>query len=168
MPWYPSARGLVNVWWALGPPPILLLPHVCVGLIRGPWRVPEARKTAEEYSSGTGWFSGGNLPFNTPGNWKQKSIAALNASVSRRTWNQYKVPLKHMETANSTLGLQLTLPFDEADTVEPKTVRTYLSGLRQAHIVQGLSPPQLVTPTVDLLLKGQGGNPKELSTLGRG
>ena len=39
--------------------------------------------------------------------------------------------------------------------VEPKTVHNYLSGLRQAHILQGLPSPQLVTPMVDSLLKGQ-------------
>ena len=139
-----------------------------------PWKTPVESQTLAKYTSGQGLFSGGNLPLGTPQSWKTESVRALNASVTRKTWSQYQVPINHIKAANEQFGLGLSLPMSEEDTikfcqymlfednkdlgkkkVEPSTVRNYLSGLRQAHLAAGLDAPKLVTPLVGLMLRGQ-------------
>ena len=87
---------------------------------------------------------------------------------------QYKTPLRHIQTANEKYGLGIGFPFEESDTlkftqylllesnpelkkktVEPTTVRNYLSGVRAAHLSRGLAPPKLLTPLVGMLRRGQ-------------
>ena len=89
-----------------------------------------------------------------------------NLGVARSTWSSYKTAKIMLEKCSKDLNLNLDPPMTKRKAVafidwlarvrglKCGTIKTYLAGIRQLHIVQGLDPPDLRTGLVQLVLKG--------------
>jgi hypothetical protein len=103
-----------------------------------------------------------NLPAETA-----QSLASLgNLGVAKSTWSAYKTAKVMVDKCQSETKTDLTLPFDQKKTlifidwlvrirkVSAATVNTYLSGVRQLHIVNNIDLPILRSNLTKLILKG--------------
>lgn len=97
----------------------------------------------------------------------RESIAKWsNLGVAKGTWSSYKTARAMLEKCSKDTNFNLDLPMTRRKTVvfvdwlarvrglKGGTIKTYLAGVRQLHIVQGLDPPDLRTGLVQLVLKG--------------
>ena len=90
-----------------------------------------------------------------------------NKGLSVNTWKQYKCVFNHIKKCEELLGKSMQLPFDLEKTLNfigyllkdrncsSKTIDSYLSAVRMAHLTQGIDCPHLRKPIVDLIIKGQ-------------
>ena len=88
-------------------------------------------------------------------------------SLARSTWSTYNTAAKLQKECEKQLGRNLVYPWSEADTLEfigwllsvrkvkSSTVSSYLAGIKQLHVLQGVEPPQLKSTLVKFLLRGQ-------------
>ena len=89
-----------------------------------------------------------------------------NLGVTKSTWSSYKTAQTMLDLCRRETGVCMDLPLTNAKTLafidwlarvrklRAATIKTYLSGIRQLHIVQGLESPELRTGLVKLVLKG--------------
>ena len=89
-----------------------------------------------------------------------------NLGVTKSTWSSYKTAQTMLDLCRRETGVCMDLPLTNAKTLafidwlarvrklRAATIKTYLSGIRQLHIVQGLEAPELRTGLVKLVLKG--------------
>ena len=95
------------------------------------------------------------------------SLANLgNLGVAKSTWNAYKTAqqmlLKCAKDSQVTMDIPLTnrqiLIFIDwlarVRGLKSSTINSYLSGIRQLHVVQGIDPPLIRSGIVNLVLKG--------------
>ena len=89
-----------------------------------------------------------------------------NLGVAKSTWSSYKTAQFMLEKCQSDTGISMALPLSHKKTLvyidwlartrklKGATIKTYLAGVRQMHVVRGLEPPELRTGLVRLVLKG--------------
>jgi hypothetical protein len=95
------------------------------------------------------------------------SLAELgNLGVAKSTWNSYKSAKQMLLKCALESKTAMQLPLIERQILifidwlarvrglRSTTINTYLSGIRQLHIVQGIDPPVFRTGLVKLVLKG--------------
>ena len=99
---------------------------------------------------------------------KSKSFLAdtANFALAKSTWSTYKTTKNHLMKCQQQTGEDMSLPTDSSKTilflswlleerqVKPTSVESYLSGLRQLHLVEGLEAPKLRTDIVNTIIKG--------------
>ena len=91
---------------------------------------------------------------------------AANHSLAKKTWQSYGTAIKHLETCQLEAGRRFTFPLKESDTilftswllvrrgVRAATVDSYLSAIRQVHMIKGVTVPNLWPEIVKSVLKG--------------
>ena len=89
-----------------------------------------------------------------------------NLGVARSTWSSYKTAEYMLEKCQSETEVNMDLPLNQKKVLvyidwlarirklKSATIKTYLSGIRQMHVVRGIEPPELRTGLVRLVLKG--------------
>lgn len=96
-----------------------------------------------------------------------RSIAGLgNLGVAKSTWNSYRTANHMLLKCGKDTRTDMNIPLTErqiiiyidwlarARNLKGNTIDSYLSGIRQLHIVRGLEPPVIRTGLVKLVLKG--------------
>ena len=93
-------------------------------------------------------------------------IEAANHSLAGSTWSVYRTAKKNLLECQRTTGMNMNLPLGTEQVlgftswmltvkkVRPKTVESYLAGLRKLHQVQGLPVGDLRSEVVNTVLKG--------------
>ena len=88
-----------------------------------------------------------------------------NGSLASSTWRKYGVAQGHLNTASRVLNVRFSFPFSASMTLnfigyllvkglQANTIETYLSGIRNAHIVRGVDPHHLKDEIVKCVIKG--------------
>ena len=88
-----------------------------------------------------------------------------NGSLASSTWRKYGVAQGHLITASRVLNVRFSFPFSASMTLnfigyllirglQANTIETYLSGIRNAHIVRGVDPHHLKDEIVKCVIKG--------------
>ena len=89
-----------------------------------------------------------------------------NLGVSKNTWSSYRTAETMLKKCQKDTGVNMELPLTRervlvyidwlASTrgLKSATIKTYLSGLRQMHIVRGMEPPEFRAGLARLVLKG--------------
>lgn len=89
-----------------------------------------------------------------------------NLGITRSTWSTYKTAKTMLSKCESETKVDLSLPFDQKKTLifidwlartrglKRSTINSYLAGIRQLHIIQGLEEPTMHTGLVKLVLRG--------------
>lgn len=90
-----------------------------------------------------------------------------NHSLASRTWSTYKTVEKHLSKCQHDTGIDLNFPMDTKSILifthwlvhnrglKGATVNTYISGLRQIHLVKGHDIPALRPPILQQILAGK-------------
>lgn len=90
-----------------------------------------------------------------------------NYGLSRSTWSTYNTAERLLAMCGKQRDKRMELPLTEDDLLEftgwlisdrkvkAGTINSYLSGLRQLHIMKGMEPPTLRTSIVKFLLQGK-------------
>jgi len=120
-----------------------------------------------------------NLPEDTAA-----SIAKFgNLGVAQSTWNSYRTAQTMLLKCEKETKENLEIPLDDRKVLifidwlarcrglKSASITSYLSGIRQLHIVRGIDPPQIRTGLVKLVLRGiansDGIKARELNLTGR-
>jgi hypothetical protein len=89
-----------------------------------------------------------------------------NFALAKSTWSTYKTTRNHLSKCEQQTGEDLSLPVNDAKTIlflswlleERKikltSVESYLAGLRQLHLVEGLEAPKIRSDIINTILKG--------------
>ena len=92
---------------------------------------------------------------------------AGNHGLARSTWSTYNTAERMLALCSSQRKKAMTFPLSEENLLEfvgwlmevrklkAGTINSYLSGIRQLHILKGMEPPQLRTSLVKFVLKGR-------------
>jgi hypothetical protein len=104
-------------------------------------------------------------------NLSEKSASALlkvgNHGLAKSTWSTYSTAQRMLSKCAKETKRKMELPLSQADLLEyigwlisernlkAGTVNSYLSGLRQLHILKGMEPPNMRSGLVRLLLQGK-------------
>jgi hypothetical protein len=96
-----------------------------------------------------------------------QSIASLgNLGVARNTWNTYRTAQTMLLKCAKETKTNMEVPMTERKIIifidwlarirnlKGTTIDSYLSGIRQLHVVRGIPPPEIRTGLVKLVLKG--------------
>ena len=107
-------------------------------------------------------FAGKGLPRGL-----EKALANMaNHSLAKNTWSTYKTAYKHIETCSEDTGRSISFPMSSEDVllftgwllsvreVKASTAESYLSALRQIHLIKGLVVPALRPDIVKTILTG--------------
>jgi hypothetical protein len=99
----------------------------------------------------------------------REALAAVgNYGLARSTWSSYSTAERMLATCASKRKRKMELPLSQDDLLEfigwlisernvkAGTVSSYLSGIRQMHILKGMEPPTIRTSLVRFLLQGKG------------
>jgi hypothetical protein len=105
--------------------------------------------------------------FNLSDSAKKVLTNAGNYGLARSTWSSYGTAERLLAMCSKQTSRKMEFPLSEGDILEftgwlmyerkvkAGTINSYLSGLRQLHILKGMDPPQLRTNTVNLVLRGK-------------
>jgi hypothetical protein len=104
-------------------------------------------------------------------NLSERSAAVLldvgDHGLAKSTWSTYSTAQRMLAKCAKETGKKMELPLSQADLLEyigwlisernvkAGTVNSYLSGLRQLHILKGMDPPNMRSGLVRLLLQGK-------------
>ena len=103
---------------------------------------------------------------NVPAHLRPLLAELSNHSLAKSTWSSYRTSVKKLEEFSEETATPIGLPISD-DTaiafvawllskgITASTVDTYLSGVRQWHLVSGTTPPLLRTPLISTVLKGK-------------
>ena len=89
-----------------------------------------------------------------------------NYSLAKSTWSSYRTAKKQWDKFGQETGSITTLPATQETAlsftawllnrgVSTSTIKTYLAGLRQAHLARGLNPPKLQSDLTGQVLQGK-------------
>ena len=90
-----------------------------------------------------------------------------NGSLAAGTWRKYGTASNHIIRASKELNMNFSFPFSMSMTlnfigylikrnIQAETILSYMSGVRQAHIVRGVLPQHLRSDIISSILKGHG------------
>ena len=108
-------------------------------------------------------FKGLNISEST----KEVLIEAGNHGLARSTWSTYNTAERMLATCSKQRQRRMELPLSKEDLLEfigwlievrklkAGSINSYLSGLRQLHILKGMEAPMLRTDLVKFVLKGK-------------
>lgn len=96
-----------------------------------------------------------------------ESLAGLgNLGVAKSTWNAYRTAQQMLLKCEKETKTKMDIPLNDRQilvyidwlaryrNLKGTTINTYLSGIRQLHVVRGIEPPVIRTGLVKLVLKG--------------
>lgn len=97
--------------------------------------------------------------------WKEMLASAANFSLAKKTWSTYSTAIRMLDKCGTETGSNMQFPLDENNTLtfiawlmnrglSTSTINSYLSGIRQAHLVRGIEIPVLRTSIVTQILEG--------------
>ena len=98
---------------------------------------------------------------------KRILIEAGNYGLAKSTWSSYNTAERLLAMCRKQRGRKMELPLSEEDCLEfagwllevrkvkTSTVSSYLSGLRQLHIMKGMEPPMVRSGLFKFLMKGR-------------
>ena len=100
------------------------------------------------------------------GTWRKALAEVANFGLAQKTWSAYSTAGKMLEKCSNETGISMAFPLSESDiltfvawlldrNLAASTIETYLSGLRQVHLVNNVSLPILRTPLVSQILEGK-------------
>ena len=89
-----------------------------------------------------------------------------NHALAASTWSCYETALNQLSKCSTELEKNFTFPLSENDTLcfigwllqkglSASTIESYLSGLRQCHIIEGFKDFSLRTPLVNQIVQGR-------------
>ena len=91
----------------------------------------------------------------------------INASISHNTWKGYSSALCHFQAFEQAAGIRATWPLEigvirsyvshslSKASLSPKSIPSYLSALRFAHILKGMPAPAYLTDdTIKIIIRG--------------
>ena len=99
-------------------------------------------------------------------NLRQILAETSNFSLAKSTWSSYRTAKRQWDKFGQETGSVTTLPTTQDIAlsftawllnrgVGTSTIKTYLAGLRQAHLSQGLNPPKLHSDLTSQVLQGK-------------
>ena len=129
-------------------------------------RAPQHVEKSEKYTKDGDYSSHSFQHLNVNNQLKALLAETSNFSLAKATWSTYRTARKQWERFGLETGTDTTLPASQPAAlgftawllnrgVGTSTVNSYLSGLRQAHLTQGLDPPKLHSDLVDQVLQGK-------------
>ena len=92
---------------------------------------------------------------------------AGNHGLARSTWSTYSTAERMLAMCGKQRGIDMALPLSEGKLLEfigwlievrklkAGTINSYISGMRQLHLLRGMDPPMLRTNLVKFVLKGK-------------
>ena len=103
---------------------------------------------------------------NIPGECIPNLVQAANHSLSKNTWSAYRTAERMLARCQNETNVSMDLPLNEqrvlifvswliSRNLSTSTINTYLAGLRQVHLANGVNLPILRTPVVDQVLEGR-------------
>ena len=98
--------------------------------------------------------------------WKTLLATTANHSLCSRTWSVYKTATKLLLKCSLSLNIPMSLPLSQDNILifsayllnrglKSSTISSYLAGLRQLHMSQGTSIPNIRSDIVSQILKGR-------------
>ena len=113
-----------------------------------------------------GMFQPDLVSTSIPGNLATLLASTANFSLARSTWSTYNTALSQLKACSTELNQNLDLPLSESQTLtfvgwllekdlKASTIESYLAGLRQGQIAQGLGESTLRTPLVNQVISGR-------------
>ena len=98
--------------------------------------------------------------------WRKAMAATANYGLAQSTWSAYRTAAKMLEKCANAVGISMDFPLTENQVLafvswmlnrglSSSTMDTYLAGIRQVHLVNGVNLPCLRTPLVKLVLEGR-------------
>lgn len=89
-----------------------------------------------------------------------------NFSLAKSTWSTYQTTRNHLRKCQEQTRVNMDMPMDnrqitvflswmlEDRKIKPNSAESYLAGLRQLHLVEGLEIPKIRSDIVNVVLKG--------------
>ena len=110
-------------------------------------------------------FSKESFPENLNSCWKEYLAAIANHSLSKKSWSAYTTAGNLLIKCQNETNTSMALPLDDEKVLtyvawlfsrglQSRTISTYLAGLRQIHLAQGILIPVLRPEIVKQLLTG--------------
>ena len=125
--------------------------------------IPGSSKYGGQGNGKTDMFRGDKLP----GHVKKKLASWVNHGKANGTWSSYRTAEKMVMLCQKETGSKFDWPMTSEDTLllvyylvenrqlKVATVNSYLSGVRQLHVMKGLEPPKLRSELVKQALRGR-------------
>lgn len=96
---------------------------------------------------------------------KELLANAANHSLAKKTWSSYSTAIKMLERCGEETDTLVSFPLTEDKVLtflawlmernlSTSTINTYLSGIRQAHLISGVEPPVLRSAIINQILEG--------------
>ena len=110
-------------------------------------------------------FTKESFPENLNSRWKEYLAAIANHSLSKKSWSAYTTAGNLLIKCQNETNTSMALPLDDEKVLtyvawlfsrglQSRTISTYLAGLRQIHLAQGILIPVLRPEIVKQLLTG--------------
>jgi hypothetical protein len=128
---------------------------------------PTAKRGSTKYGSNRKVSEGIFKDFRISTESKKVLAAVGDYSLARSTWSTYGTAERMLAKCAKDKGRKLELPLSQDDLLEfigwlisernvkVGTINSYLSGIRQMHILKGMEPPTIRTSIVKFLLQGK-------------
>lgn len=128
-----------------------------------PNSIPGSMKYGKVGNCEAGLLGGVTLPEES----KENLAYLANHGVARGTWSSYRTAERMLLQCLRDNKRSLSLPVSRDDTllfidwlvrvrgVKGTTINSYLSGIRQLHIIRGMEPPVIRDGFVNLVIKGK-------------
>ena len=128
---------------------------------------PASVKGSSKYGY-TGSFTQESLEkFGLSASSKAALLEAGNHGLAQSTWSSYNTAGKMLALCSKDTGREFNFPLQEGDVLEfvgwlmsvrkvkSSTINSYLAGIRQQHIIQGMEAPVIRSAIVKQILKGK-------------
>ena len=128
--------------------------------------LPVAKPGSTKYGT-TGLYTENsfkNLAVST--RWKKALAETANFALAKKSWSSYTTAAKMLQKCAADVGETMDYPLKEGNVLtfiawminrelSASTMESYLAGIRQVHLINGVALPILRTPLVKQLLEGQ-------------
>ena len=127
---------------------------------------PAASISSTKYGP-SGFFDAYSFPeLALPHDWKALLASTANHSLCRTTWSVYKTAANLLLKCSQELHMYMSIPLSQDNVLiytayllnrglKSSTISSYLAGLRQLHMSQGTSIPNIRSDIVSQILKGK-------------
>ena len=144
-----------------------MLSHDTVPLIcAGPVFTPKAIRGNTKYSTKGGCAKQLLDSLQLPQDIAESLASLGNLGVAKSTWNTYKTAQTMLLKCEKETHIKMDIPLNNKQilvfidwlarsrNLKGTTINSYLSGIRQLHIINGIDPPVIRSGLVKLVLKG--------------
>ena len=99
-------------------------------------------------------------------NWRKALATTANHGLAKSTWSSYRTAAKMLQRCGQETNTNMTFPLSEgkvltfmawmiARNLSANTMESYIAGIRQTHLSNGVCLPILRTPIVKQILEGK-------------